>query len=83
MAQNFGKRVWKLVAKGTHRERAIQSASELSTKAMHSWIPATQLATSGFATVTERQALWLHFFWKRHGVEADLEPASLAEQAAK
>ncbi len=80
MAENFGKRVWKLVAKGTHRERAITTATDLSQKSLHRWIPSTQLSTSGFATITERQALWLHFFFKRHGIEADFEPATQAEQ---
>jgi hypothetical protein len=81
MATNFGKREWKLVAKGEHRSKAVNFANELSTHAPHRWIPALQLSTTGHATITERQALWLHFAWKRHSIEADFEPVSLAEQA--
>lgn len=80
MATNFGKRLWKLTAAGTNRQKAIDAATALSAKPAHRWIPGEQLAKTGYALITERQAVWMHFFWSRHSIMADFEPATAAEQ---
>jgi hypothetical protein len=76
VATNFGKRLHRLTPPtGDQRERAIAQLQEWSEKPLHRWIPAAQVATSGLATITDRQAQWLHFELQRKKIDADFEPA--------
>jgi hypothetical protein len=76
MAQNFGKRLHRLHApEEGQRERAVEQLREWGSKPLHRWIPAAQIEQTGMATITDRQAQFLHFELKRRGINADFEPA--------
>jgi len=76
MATNFGKRLHRLTAPEIGmRERALEVLTAWSTKPLHRWIPIAQLTHTDHATITEHQAVWLHFELARRGINADFEPA--------